>query len=282
MHKFTIGGVPEYFNLPILNAIATGDLEKADIKLRWETVKEGTGAMSKMLHDGDLDIAMILLEGATKSILEGQRIKIIKDYVSSPLTWGVHTSPFVHSVDELYARRIGISRYGSGSHMMAFLMAEQYGWPKESLEFVVINNLDGALDAFAKQEIDIFLWEKFTTKPFVDAGQMNRIDTVATPWPCFVLAANARTMAAYSKEVKKICQLINHQASVLMSDKSLSELISKDYGLTSDDSKLITQEVKWSTATEVDEMAIQKVMDTYRELKVIKSTQDTKSLIALV
>ncbi len=282
MHKFTIGGVPEYFNLPILNAIATGDLEKADISLKWQTVKEGTGAMSKMLHDGELDMAMILLEGATKSILDGQRIKIIKDYVTSPLTWGVHTSPFVHSVDELYARRIGISRYGSGSHMMAFLMAEQYGWPKESLEFVVINNLDGALDAFAKQEIDIFLWEKFTTKPFVDAGHMNCIDTVATPWPCFVLAANARTMAAYSKEVKKICQLINNQASLLMSNKSLSEIISKDYGLTPEDSELITQEVKWSTANEVDEESIQKVMDTYMELKVIKSTQDTKSLIALV
>ncbi len=280
MHTFTIGGVPEYFNLPILRAISSGNLEKADLKLKWQTIKEGTGAMAKMLHDGDLDIAMILLEGATKSILDGQRCRIIKNYVSSPLTWGVHTSPYTHNLSDLYARRIGISRYGSGSHMMAYLMAEQYGWPKESLEFVVINNLDGALEAFAKQEIDIFLWEKFTTKPFVDQGLMNRVDTVATPWPCFVLAANTRIMAAYSKEVKKIGHEINEHARQLLADPRLSHIISKDYDLLQGDAVLVANEVKWSTDLQVDQTAIQKVMDTYKDLKVIQSTMETQSLIA--
>ncbi len=280
MRVFKIGGVPEYFNLPIKAAIADSELRHKEIDLQWQDVKEGTGAMAKMLHDGELDMAMILLEGATKSVLEGQRIKLVQNYVTSPLLWGVHTSPYVNNFDELYSRRVGISRYGSGSHMMAFLMAEKYGWPKESLDFVVINNLDGAIDAFSKQEIDLFLWEKFTTKPFVEKGHMNCIDVVETPWPCFILAANSRTVSAYSKELKQICQVINNQSKHFQSSPDLPDIIANTYQLSIEDAKIISRNTQWSTEMQMDEEAIQKVMSTYKELNVIQRAKPTNALVA--
>ena len=280
MRVFKIGGVPEYFNLPIKAAIADAELKHKEIDLQWQDVKEGTGAMAKMLHEGELDLAMILLEGATKSVLDGRRIKLIQNYVTSPLLWGVHTSPYVDSLNDLYARRVGISRYGSGSHMMAFLMAEKYGWPKESLEFVVIDNLDGAIDAFSNQAIDLFLWEKYTTKPYVEKGHMNCIDVVETPWPCFVLAANSRTVSAYSKELKQICQVINSQAINFQSKPELATIISENYQLSIEDARIISQNTKWSTEMKIDEESIEKVMSTYKELNVIKQAKPTDSLVA--
>ncbi|WP_421870370.1 hypothetical protein [Marinoscillum sp.] len=282
MRVFRIGGVPEYFNLPIKAAIADTELKHRDINLQWQDVTEGTGALTKMLHEGELDLAMILLEGATKSILDGQRCKIIKDFVSSPLQWGVHTSPNVHSLETLSSRRIAISRYGSGSHMMAYLMAEKYGWLKESLEFVVINNLDGAIEAFNRQEVDLFLWEKYTTKPYVDAGHMNCRDVVETPWPCFVLAANSRTVSAYSKELKQICQVINIQSEKYQSLKELPLIISSNYHLDMEDARAIVTNTRWSTELTVDDQSIQKVMNTYKQLQVINQVMPTEALIGSI
>ena len=86
---------------------------------------------------------------------------------------------------------------GSGSHLMALVAARQRGAPDP--EFEVVGDLQGARKALKNKEADLFMWEKFTTKPLVDSGEWSRVAEVPTPWPCFAVCVrrklrdNART-----------------------------------------------------------------------------------------
>lgn len=276
MTTLKIGGVPEYFNLPIHRTIASGDLASSTIELQWKAVPEGTGALSQLLHSGELDLAVILLEGVTKSILEGSDIRILKNYVESPLKWGVHSSLNNAEIlpETMHSRRIAISRFGSGSHMMSYLLAEKYQWTPESLDFVVVNNLDGARAAFAREEVDLFLWEKYTTHPYVEAGEMSRIDVLETPWPCFVLAANTTTLQNHGEAIRKTLQTINTYCQQLQSAPNLAQQIQEAYDLSPAHAQRAADEVRWSTDFAVDALAIEKVMNTYQNLQIISSEQN--------
>lgn len=283
MQTFNIGGVPEYFNLPVHKTIASKSLEQKKIILQWTGVKEGTGALAKMLDDGTLDLAVILLEGATKSVLEGNNCRILKNFVTSPLVWGVHTAPNKDlDLNQLKVPRIAISRYGSGSHMMSFLLAQKYGWEIDQLNFVEINNLDGAIEAFAQDEVDIFLWEKYTTKPYVIKGDLGIADEIKTPWPCFVIAANTQSLKKHPVEIRTICEALNDSCAKTQTDLNLSRDIVDRYKLPLADAEIVAKEVKWSTDFEVDHDAIESVMHTYEKLNVINITKEPINLIASI
>ena len=72
---------------------------------------------------------------------------------------------------------------------MAFVHARSQGWPVEQLAFVTVGNLAGAVEAFAAGAADVFFWEKFMTKPLVDAGKFRRVGEFTAPWPAFVVCA---------------------------------------------------------------------------------------------
>ncbi|RED93664.1 ABC transporter substrate-binding protein [Marinoscillum furvescens] len=283
MTNLKIGGVPEYFNLPIHHAIASKQLVSKNIELKWQAVPEGTGALSQLLHTGELDLAVILLEGVTKSILEGNHIRILKNYVESPLKWGVHSTINNAEIlpETMHSRRVAISRFGSGSHMMSYLLAEKYQWSPESLDFVVVNNLDGARAAFARQEVDLFLWEKYTTHPYVEAGEISRIDVLETPWPCFVLAANTATLQNHGDEVREVLQTINSHCHHLQTSANLAEQIMKAYDLSPQHAQRAAEEVRWSTDFGIDAQAIEKVVNTYQDLQII-STEEPHSAASVI
>ena len=58
----------------------------------------------------------------------------------------------------------------------------------KKLQFKVVGDLQGGIDALVSGDADYFMWEHFTTKPFVDNGTFRRIGNCPSPWPCFVLA----------------------------------------------------------------------------------------------
>jgi sulfonate transport system substrate-binding protein len=118
--KIRIGGVPEHFNLPIHLAIENGDFAKKGIEIEWTTFKGGTGQMTRALRDDEVDVCVLLTEGIITDIIKGNLSKIISQYVTTPLIWGVHTAAnndLQHHSD-IYAKKYAISRFGSGSHLI--------------------------------------------------------------------------------------------------------------------------------------------------------------------
>lgn len=226
-----LGGVPEHFNLPWHLALES-DQFGPDAAV-WEDQFGGTGQMLTKLAEGELDVASILTEGTVKAIEGGMPLTIIQVYVSSPLQWGVFVpaASRFKSEAELDGARIAISRFNSGSHLMSFIHAEQHGWSIDEEQFVVIGNLDGAVESFNAAQSDLFLWEQHMTRPLVDNGTFRQLGVLETPWPSFVIVARDEVLTGRTTEVGRIVDAVIAEAMALHSRPDVVPLIAERYGL---------------------------------------------------
>ncbi len=134
MKNIKVAGVPEHFNLPWHMCIEDGTFKKNGLDVSWKDFPDGTGAMCKALRNKDVDVAVILTEGIIKDILNGNDAKIVQEYIASPLIWGIHVAAGSNyqDIQDLKNAKVAISRYGSGSHLMAYVNAKNLGWdPKQ-------------------------------------------------------------------------------------------------------------------------------------------------------
>ncbi|MBT2160575.1 substrate-binding domain-containing protein [Zobellia barbeyronii] len=270
MKKVRIIGVPEHFNLPWHMAIEEGAFEERGIDLQWTEVPEGTGRMCQMLQDEETDLAIILTEGLVKSITEGNSAKIVQEYISTPLQWGIHVGAKSEykSIADLKGTKAAISRLGSGSHLMAFVNAQNEGWATNSLQFEVINNLDGAVAALTEGTADYFMWEHFTTKPLVDKGVFRRLGDCPTPWPCFVVAATQKFLDEEKSTLNHILEVINDYTSEFKQIPSIDRSLANRYSQQLEDIQEWLKITKWSQK-QLPEATLTKVQDTLRELNLI-------------
>ncbi|WP_194527214.1 substrate-binding domain-containing protein [Zobellia roscoffensis] len=270
MKKVRIIGVPEHFNLPWHMAIEEGAFEERGIDLEWTEIPEGTGKMCQMLQNNETDLAIILTEGLVKSITEGNSSKIVQEYISTPLQWGIHVGAKskYKSIADLKGSKAAISRMGSGSHLMAFVNAQNKGWPTDSLRFEIINNLDGAVAALTEGTADYFMWERFTTKPLVDKGVFRRLGDCPTPWPCFVIAATQKFLNEEENILRHILEVINNYTSEFKQIPSIDRSLANRYAQQLEDIQEWLRITQWSQK-QLPEATLTKVQDTLRELNLI-------------
>ena len=287
MQTITIGGVPEHFNLPWHLAIEAKKFEKKDVDLYWKEFSGGTGAMCKALRDGSIDIAIILTEGIIKDIVDGNPSKIVKVYVQSPLLWGIHVgaSSTFTSVDQLENARIAISRFGSGSQLMATVNAYNQGFAVDNLHYEIVKNLEGGINALTNGTADYFLWEHFTTKPYVDNHIFRRLDSVTTPWPCFVMAVRNDILEQQEECIKSIIQVINTQLKKFqnpLENEALIQLFSKRYHHKIEDVKKWLSITEWNRKKTISKKLINTIQNKLVKLNVIENTVHHNQLIKKV
>jgi ABC-type nitrate/sulfonate/bicarbonate transport system substrate-binding protein len=275
MKGLKIGGVPEHFNLPWRLAIEEGRFRDIGLDLHWSDMGGGTGQMIRGLETGALDIAVLLTEGITKSILEGLKAKIIQIYVVSPLHWGIHV-PFksdFKTVDDLKDQTFAISREGSGSHLMTYVKASQEGWDTNTLKFNVVGDIYGGLWALEHNEAQAFLWEKYTTFPYAEQGKCRYIDEVVTPWPCFVIAVREEVLNENRVLLKEMCRVVNEKALEVKKSENTVEVISWRYNLRSGQVENWLIETDWNYNGIEDPLAFDKTIRYLLKLKLIQPEQ---------
>ena len=248
MKKVKIIGVPEHFNLPWHMAIEEGAFASRGIALEWEDIPEGTGRMAKMLAARETDLAIILTEGMVKSIADGNASKIVQTYIESPLLWGIHVSAnsSYQKLSDIEKAKVAISRFGSGSHLMAIVNAQNQNWNTDDLQFEVINNLEGAVNALSDGLDAYFMWERFTTKPLVDKGTFRRLADCPTPWPCFVIAGTEAFVAQESWLLRHILEVINSYTLEFKAIPSIDRTLANAYGQELEDIQEWLGLTKWS------------------------------------
>jgi len=282
MKQIRIGGVPEHFNLPWHLAIEEGLFTDQDIDLTFKVYPGGTGAMNKGLREGEIDMAIILTEGVVADIIKGNPSRIVSQYITSPLVWGVHVhaeSKF-NSYKELNGARFSISRNGSGSHLMAYVYAQSKGWDPEEQKFVIVKNLEGAREFIAKEESDILLWEKYTTKPLVDSGEWRRVDEILTPWPCFVLAATEKLLEENAPAVSDIIRTIQKRAKTFVENRTASEkIVSERMNLKPEDVSEWFSITRWAEDTTLKKSIITNIQNTLFGIGVIDRKVDPVDLV---
>ena len=280
MKQVNIGGVPEHFNLAWYLTLKNGEYKEENINLRWHDYYGGTGAMCKALRNGDIDIAVILTEGIIKDIIDGNPSKIVQTFVQTPLVWGVHVANHSNyiTVEDLKGTKAAISRYGSGSHLMAYINAENNDWNLEKdLDFEVIKNLDGAVEGLTEGNADYFLWEKFTTKPLVDNGTFRRIDNCPSPWPCFVIAVRENFIKSNKKDLKTILDIINNTTADFKDIPSIDKSVANRYEQQIEDVREWLNITEWSQEL-IDEKTVMNVQKELFALNIIPEIVDYNKL----
>ena len=277
MKTIKIAGVPEHFNLPWQLCIENGEFESEGIDLQWTDIPEGTGKMCQMLRDGETDIAVILSEGIVKDIVSGNPSSIVQVYVESPLIWGIHVaanSKFT-TLSDLENTKTAISRLGSGSHLMAFVNAQNNNWNTEKLEFEIVNTIDGAVEALTSGTADYFMWERFMTKPLVDKGIFRKIADCPTPWPCFVIAVRNEVLEKHPQTISRILEIINATTSEFKDIPSINRTLASKFDQKIEDINEWLSLTKWSQKP-LSEKVLNKIQNQLFDLKII----DKKSTFA--
>ncbi len=281
MKQINIGGVPEHFNLAWYLGLKNGEFKEQDINLRWKDYFGGTGAMCKGLRDGDIDMAVILTEGIIKDIIAGNKSKIVQVFVDTPLIWGIHVaekSDYIN-IKDLKGTKAAISRYGSGSHLMAYINAENNGWDLEKdLNFEVIKNLDGAVEGLTEGKADYFMWEKFTTKPLVDNGTFRRVDNCPSPWPCFVIAVREDFLKTNKADVKAILDIVNATTKEFKEIPSIDRMIANRYEQEIEDVQEWLSLTEWSQEN-ISKQTVKKVQDELFALNIIPEKWKYEDLV---
>ena len=210
-----IGYVPEHYLLPL-------HLAKSHFPFPVELIPfpSGTGHMITSLRSDSIDLAIGLTEGWVAGLLtsQGQKEKgysIVGSWVKNPLRWAIVTGRNrndINSVTDLRQhRRVGVSRMGSGSHVMAFVLAQQEGWfdssqssDEEKLPTFILGPFKDLRDGVTSSKADFFMWEHFTTKPFFHGEDtpLKNIGEIYTPWPSWHIAASSKTFPDPEKDEK--------------------------------------------------------------------------------
>ncbi len=277
-----LGGVPEHFNLPVHLAMERGDFKSRGIDLQWNTYPGGTGQMTKALRDGEVDACILLTEGVIKDIIKGNAAKIVSVYINTPLNWGVHTgvNNTLANYNDIFDKRYAISRFGSGSNLMAVVDANSKGHEIDKDQFVVIKNLEGALESLTANESDVFYWEKYTTKPYVDKGILKRVGEYHTPWPCFVIAVRDEVLEKHPDDIIRMLRTIHDSCDQFMLDpNSAIDLVSKRYAQKQKDVERWFHSTEWAIHGWVSNKMIDSVVYNLKVANIIEENEDIPELI---
>lgn len=280
MKTLKVGGVPEHFNLPWHLCIENDEFKNHDINVIWKDFPDGTGAMTKALRNGEIDIAVLLTEGAVKDIISGNEAKIVQSYIGSSLIWGIHVNAGSEykDISDLEGKKVAISRVGSGSQLMAYVNAQNQGWDPSKLEFEIVGDIKGAVKALKEGRADYFMWEHFTTKPLVDNNTFRRVADCPTPWPCFVIAVKNEILKLDYADVRKMIHVVNQKSSEILNIPDIDKVFAERYGQKIEDIRKWMEITSWSQQ-QIAEKELEEVQQQLLKLDLISNTIDSSCIL---
>ncbi|KAL8929577.1 MAG: hypothetical protein Q9208_001246 [Pyrenodesmia sp. 3 TL-2023] len=250
MPPLRIGFVPEHFSTPLHFARAHFALTATLIPF-----PSGTGHMVTSLRAGEIDLAIGLTEGwvaalastttpsppshspaSSASNLESKDFKIIGTYVESPLCWAVSTGRDrgdIQGVGDLRGKKMmGVSRVGSGSYVMGFVLADREGWLQAQastlsddgggdgarpFDVKPLQNFENLRKAVGDGTADFFMWEYFTSKRYYGDGgngdgegllyPIKKVGEIYTPWSSWKIVAREELVGG--REVEEVLEKLN-------------------------------------------------------------------------
>ncbi|OJJ48504.1 hypothetical protein ASPZODRAFT_130558 [Penicilliopsis zonata CBS 506.65] len=306
MPTIRIGYVPEHYLTPLHLALRSPTAESLPFKLSLVPFPSGTGHMITSLREHEIDIGIGLTEGWVAGLAGKQQMnkdpalggyKVVGHWVDTPLRWAIVTGrnrQDVTSVSDLKDSRVGVSRLGSGSHVMSFVLAQQQGWAPNSLTPVICGpfgslrtGVTGITDAAqpaqtSSPSAEFFMWEHFTTKPFFHPTDVNpnpplkNIGEIYTPWPSWMVVASTAVFPDPERDetLKKLFQLWDEGIKAFNADPAhvVKLLGTGELGCTyaEDDAKEWLKDVRFASSTRgVDKKVVEGVVDVLKVAGVI-------------
>jgi sulfonate transport system substrate-binding protein len=265
-----LGGVPEHFFYPWKKWLVETSGSAFEMEWNWTDYPGGSGEMIQALNNNELDFAFLLTESAHKAISNGADLQAFSVYVQSPLLWGIFSGKKnpLETVEPVEKRKYAISRFGSGSELMAMVDARTRGAVIEQNQWVLAHNLKGAEKALTTREADLFFWEKWTTKPLVDKGIFKMVDVCPSPWASFILSGRKEEnkMENRMAAVKSAFEAVTKIAAQLKTSSESASVISSEYHLKESDAADWLLHVEWVKNWTNPEDELKKASDWFNDL----------------
>ncbi|KAJ5689318.1 hypothetical protein N7462_003710 [Penicillium macrosclerotiorum] len=312
-----IGYVPEHYLTPLHLALRSPAVSSLPYKIALTPFPSGTGHMITSLRSNEIDIAIGLSEGWVAGLTgktqpqdpaEGG-YKVIGHWVDNPLRWAIVTGrnrANITGVQDLKDQRVGVSRLGSGSHIMSFVLAQQQGWKSDSLTTIPLgpfgalrNGVTGQDERDAAQEpnptAEFFMWEHFTTKPYfhptaeMPEPPLKNIGEIFTPWPSWMIVASTAMFPnpQNDQRLEKLFEALDQGIKDFESDTAhvVKLLGTGELGCNyiEEDATEWLKDVKFTSSTRgVDRKVIEGVVDVLKIAGVIDTTMTNEDAIQRV
>lgn len=182
-------------------------------------------------------------------------------------------------MSSLEGSKIGVSRLGSGSYVMGFVLADQHGWLSSDAnkppysDFVVLNTFENLRRAVNSGEADFFMWEHFTSKRYYDSGEIRKVGEIYTPWSSWKIVARTTLVRDGQLDMKlhglfdKLDQGIRHFNE---NKEEAVTYISTELDYSEEDAREWMKTVKFPTHTEgVDVGVVTNTVEVLRKAGVL-------------
>ncbi|OOF94361.1 hypothetical protein ASPCADRAFT_208875 [Aspergillus carbonarius ITEM 5010] len=313
-----IGYVPEHYLTPLHLAVRSAGQANLPFKISLIPFPSGTGHMITSLREKEIDVAIGLTEGwvaglagkqqAQKEAAEGG-YKVVGHWVDTPLRWAIVTGrerEDIHAVADLKDKRVGVSRLGSGSHIMSFVLAQQQGWKPDSLSTVPLGPFQALRNGVTGHDAEhpeqapnptaeFFMWEHFTTKPYFHATEnkpnppLKKIGEIYTPWPSWMVVASTSSFSDLELDGKlqQLLKLLDQGIKDFEAD--LAQVVTLlgtgelgcNYG--EEDAKEWLKDVKFTSTTRgVQRKVIEGVVDVLKVAGVIDTSMTNDEAVERV
>ncbi|GAA5902387.1 substrate-binding domain-containing protein [Sporobolomyces salmoneus] len=279
--KLRVGYVREHFSSPLLQ------LAEKDQSIELVECPSGTGQVMSRIKANEIDVAIALTESLLAGIAKKTaEFKLVGTYVTSPLQWAVivgKDATKYQKLSDLKGEKIGISRIGSGSQVMASVMALNEGWTDADgkvspIDFEVLDTFKALRDGVNNGKAAAFMWERFTTKPYLD--EIRFIDFVPTPWHSWAVVASPSTLES-SSPLRPVLEsfLSNLTTSIRAFDstearsKDSVEFVKSTFGYPEEDVRAWFDQVSYPQG-EVKEIERAMVEKTFKTLEAAGVLQE--------
>ncbi|KAF3927153.1 hypothetical protein ABW20_dc0101303 [Dactylellina cionopaga] len=299
-----VGYVPEHFSTPL--HLAQHHKYYSGITVTFHPFPSGTGHMIQSLKSNEIDVAIGLTEGwiaGIKGAAKASWYNVIGQYVATPLCWAISAGAGRQTTVEGLkdTGKVGISRYGSGSYIMSFVLAREKGWmgpgvttdKSEPFEFVVLDNFKNLRDAVNTGVADVFMtnafrlsdrngrWEHFTSKKFYDTGEIKRIGEIYTPWPSWLITAHSSLVKSNDPRLSIFLDGVNKGIEHFESNHDESiKWITSNLEYSQEDATEWRKGVKFvDDVKKVDMEMVENVIEILKEAGVVDKSENSEGVV---
>ncbi len=282
INKVRIGGVNEHFNLPWIK-LSENKNPSIGFQLEWKSFAGGTGVLTNALHQNEIDLAVLLTEGLVLDILKNKKLRLICFHVENPLRWAIHVRENEIITDDFFEnKKFAVSRIGSGSHTMAKVLLNKRKLNYSEKNMLEVGSLEGGLKAVHENKADIFLWEKFTTQPFLSEYGLKSIGEVLTPWPPFSLASTQEYFEGNKNLIQEILREVRNQISAIKNDSYITGEFLKRWNISPENARNWLSEIKWNDQIPVSNEKLASVLENMCQSGLIDSVNIPESEIVAI
>lgn len=266
--------------------------------------------MVTALQTGEIDVGVGLTEGwiaalgKTQAAKQDAGFRVVGTYVETPLCWAISTGARreqLSGIQDLRGKKVGVSRIGSGSYVMSFVLADQQGWldttsnsPPFPVE--VLNTFANLRDGVNDNTADFFMWEHFTSKRYYDNGEIKRVGEIYTPWSSWKIVAandllfpenwsstNNASKPAIKDELEDALQKINKGVQHFEANQEEAvQYISTKLDYSEADARDWLKTVRFAQDVRgVDRTVVDKTVGTLQKAGVLGDLVDSSAMIGL-